>query len=173
PKPPTSKTQPKPSGETGKIFLITDNKKQPKPEISPPLALTTHTPTDKEAILLVKIKQLEEQLKQIQTERDALPITSPVTKTQLLPAIRTRIKQGSNYPITTLESKKLASLKKGIAEMEKEKKAGKKEPLTAVEVICSHEDIERTRKKPGFPSLDFTAKFILSPVPTLASVAET
>jgi len=30
--------------------------------------------------------------------------------------------------------------------MEKEKKAGKKEQLTAVEVICSHEDIERTRQ---------------------------
>jgi hypothetical protein len=30
--------------------------------------------------------------------------------------------------------------------MEKEKKTGKKEPLTAVEVICSHEDIERTRQ---------------------------
>ena len=42
--------------------------------------------------------------------------------------------------------KLVSSLKKGIAEMEKERKAGKKEPLTAVEVICSHEDIERTRK---------------------------
>ena len=38
------------------------------------------------------------------------------------------------------------SLKKGIAEMEKEKKAGKQERLNAVEVICSHEDIERTRR---------------------------
>jgi hypothetical protein len=37
-------------------------------------------------------------------------------------------------------------LKKGIAEMEKEKKIGKKEPLTAVEVICSKEDIDRTRE---------------------------
>jgi hypothetical protein len=37
-------------------------------------------------------------------------------------------------------------LKKGIAEMEKEKKTGKAEPLNAVEVICSHEDIERTRR---------------------------
>ena len=42
--------------------------------------------------------------------------------------------------------KLVSSLKKGIAEMEKEKKAGKKEQLTAVEVICSHEDIERTRQ---------------------------
>jgi hypothetical protein len=39
-----------------------------------------------------------------------------------------------------------SSLKKGIAEMEKERKAGKQEPLAAVEVICSHEDIERTRR---------------------------
>lgn len=38
------------------------------------------------------------------------------------------------------------SLKKGIAEMEKERKSGKQEPLNAVEVICSHEDIERTRR---------------------------
>jgi len=37
------------------------------------------------------------------------------------------------------------SLKKGIAETERERKAGKK-PLTALEVICSHEDIERTRQ---------------------------
>jgi len=42
--------------------------------------------------------------------------------------------------------KLVSSLKKGIAEMEKEKKAGKVEPLNAVEVICSHEDIERTRR---------------------------
>lgn len=42
--------------------------------------------------------------------------------------------------------KLVSSLKKGIAEMEKEKKAGKQEQLTAVEVICSHEDIERTRQ---------------------------
>lgn len=38
------------------------------------------------------------------------------------------------------------SLKKGIAEMEKERKSGKQEQITAVEVICSHEDIERTRR---------------------------
>ena len=38
------------------------------------------------------------------------------------------------------------SLKKGIAEMEKDKKIGEEERLTAVEVICSHEDIERTRE---------------------------
>ena len=30
--------------------------------------------------------------------------------------------------------------------MEKERKTGKKEPLTAVEVICSQEDIDRTRQ---------------------------
>jgi len=30
--------------------------------------------------------------------------------------------------------------------MEKERKAGKKEQLTAVEVVCSHEDIEKTRQ---------------------------
>ena len=42
--------------------------------------------------------------------------------------------------------KLVSSLKKGIAEMEKEKKAGKQEQLNAVEVICSHEDIERTRQ---------------------------
>lgn len=41
--------------------------------------------------------------------------------------------------------KLVSSLKKGIVEMEKEKKTGKKEPLNAVEVVCSHEDIERTR----------------------------
>jgi len=35
------------------------------------------------------------------------------------------------------------SLKKRLNE---EKKTGKKEQLTAVEVICSHEDIERTRR---------------------------
>ena len=38
--------------------------------------------------------------------------------------------------------KLVSSLKKGITEMEKERK----EQLTAVEVICSHEDIERTRQ---------------------------
>ena len=42
--------------------------------------------------------------------------------------------------------KLVSSLKKGITEMEKEKKAGKTEQLNAVEVICSHEDIERTRQ---------------------------
>lgn len=42
--------------------------------------------------------------------------------------------------------KLVSSLKKGIAEIEKEKKTGKVEPLNAVEVICSHEDIERTRQ---------------------------
>jgi hypothetical protein len=35
------------------------------------------------------------------------------------------------------------SLKKRLNE---ERKNGKKEQLTAVEVICSHEDIERTRQ---------------------------
>ena len=42
--------------------------------------------------------------------------------------------------------KLVSSLKKGIAEMEKEKRIGKKEQLTSVEVICSHEDIEKTRE---------------------------
>ena len=42
--------------------------------------------------------------------------------------------------------KLVSSLKKGIAEMEKEKKTGKEERLTAVEVICSHEDIKKTRQ---------------------------
>ena len=40
----------------------------------------------------------------------------------------------------------VSSLKKGFTEMEKERKAGKKEQLTAVEVVCSHEDIEKTRE---------------------------
>lgn len=40
----------------------------------------------------------------------------------------------------------VSSLKKGFAEMEKEKKAGKKEQLMAVEVVCSHKDIEKTRR---------------------------
>lgn len=42
--------------------------------------------------------------------------------------------------------KLVSSLKKGFAEMEKARKAGKKEQLTAVEVVCSHEDIEKTRE---------------------------
>jgi len=66
PKPPTSKIQPKPSGEAGKIFLIIDDKKQPEPEISQPLALITsqkEPPAEKEEVLLAKIKQLEEKLK--------------------------------------------------------------------------------------------------------------
>ena len=42
--------------------------------------------------------------------------------------------------------KLVSSLKKGIAEMEKAKKSGKHEQLNAVEVVCSHEDIERTRR---------------------------
>jgi len=42
--------------------------------------------------------------------------------------------------------KLVSSLKKGIAETEKERKTGKQEQLTAIEVICSHEDIERTRR---------------------------
>jgi hypothetical protein len=33
-----------------------------------------------------------------------------------------------------------------MIEIEKEKRIGKKEQLTSVEVICSHEDIERTRE---------------------------
>jgi hypothetical protein len=40
----------------------------------------------------------------------------------------------------------VSSLKEGINEMEKERKTGKQEQLNAIEVICSHEDIERTRK---------------------------
>lgn len=39
--------------------------------------------------------------------------------------------------------KLVSSLKKRISE---EGKNPKKEPLTAVEVICSHEDIEKTRQ---------------------------
>ena len=39
--------------------------------------------------------------------------------------------------------KLVSSLKKGITEMEKEK--GKEQP-TAIEVICSKEDIEKTRE---------------------------
>jgi len=35
--------------------------------------------------------------------------------------------------------KLVSSLKKGIAEMEKERKTGKQEQLNAVEVICSYE----------------------------------
>lgn len=42
--------------------------------------------------------------------------------------------------------KLVSSLKKGFTEMEKERKAGKKERLTAVEVVCDHEDIEKTRR---------------------------
>jgi hypothetical protein len=37
-------------------------------------------------------------------------------------------------------------LKKGIEKTNKERKAGKEERLTAVEVICSQEDIDRTRQ---------------------------
>ena len=39
--------------------------------------------------------------------------------------------------------KLVSSLKKRLNE---ERKNPKKEPLTAVEVICSHEDIEKTRR---------------------------
>jgi len=39
--------------------------------------------------------------------------------------------------------KLVSSLKKRLKE---EEKNPKKEPLTAVEVICSHEDIEKTRQ---------------------------
>jgi hypothetical protein len=42
--------------------------------------------------------------------------------------------------------KLVISLKKGFKELERERKTGKSEPLTAVEVVCSHEDIERTRR---------------------------
>lgn len=42
--------------------------------------------------------------------------------------------------------KLVSSLKKGVAELEKDRKAGKLETPDAVEVICSHEDIERTRQ---------------------------
>jgi len=42
--------------------------------------------------------------------------------------------------------KLVKSLKKGFAEMEKERKTGKKESLTAVQVVCSQEDIDRTRQ---------------------------
>lgn len=42
--------------------------------------------------------------------------------------------------------KLVISLKKGIAEMEKDRKAGKLETPDAVEVICSQEDIEKTRQ---------------------------
>jgi len=42
--------------------------------------------------------------------------------------------------------KLVSSLKKGIEETNKKRKNGKEERLTAVEVICSQEDIDRTRQ---------------------------
>ena len=42
--------------------------------------------------------------------------------------------------------KLVSSLKKGIEKTNKERKSGKEERLTAVEVICSQEDIDRTRQ---------------------------
>jgi len=42
--------------------------------------------------------------------------------------------------------KLVSSLKKRVEKLNKDRKAGKIEPLTAVEVICSHEDIEKTRR---------------------------
>ena len=42
--------------------------------------------------------------------------------------------------------KLVSSLKKGVEELEKDRKAGKLETPDAVEVICSQEDIERTRQ---------------------------
>lgn len=42
--------------------------------------------------------------------------------------------------------KLVSSLKKRVEKLNKDWKAGKTETLNAVEVICSHEDIERTRR---------------------------
>ena len=42
--------------------------------------------------------------------------------------------------------KLVSSLKKRVDKLDKDRKAGKTETLNAVEVICSHEDIERTRR---------------------------
>ncbi|CAG8604740.1 608_t:CDS:2 [Ambispora leptoticha] len=69
---------------------------QPKPKISQSLPLP---PTDKEAILLVKIKQLEEQLKKTQTERDNLTTKLAQTEKQKskLELTATQEKQRANY----------------------------------------------------------------------------
>ena len=40
----------------------------------------------------------------------------------------------------------VSSLKKRVEKLDKDRKAGKTETLNAVEVICSHEDIEKTRR---------------------------
>ncbi len=42
--------------------------------------------------------------------------------------------------------KLVSSLKKRVEKLNKDRKAGKIETLNAVEVICSQEDIDRTRK---------------------------
>jgi len=42
--------------------------------------------------------------------------------------------------------KLVSSLKKRVEKLNKDRKAGKTETLNAVEVICSHEDIEKTRR---------------------------
>ncbi|KLL03766.1 MAG: hypothetical protein MRECE_9c020 [Mycoplasmataceae bacterium CE_OT135] len=50
----------------------------------------------------------------------------------------------------TKEFKELInSLEKKIDQLNKEKQAGKGENLTAVEVICSQEDMEKTRTRRG------------------------
>ena len=55
-------------------------------------------------------------------------------------------KRSTRKPTNKNWEKLVNGLKKGIAEMEKERRAGKKEQLTAVEVVCSHEDIEKSVK---------------------------
>jgi len=42
--------------------------------------------------------------------------------------------------------KLVSSLKKRVEKLNQDRKAGKTETLNAVEVICSHEDIEKTRR---------------------------
>ncbi|CAG8720555.1 6125_t:CDS:2, partial [Cetraspora pellucida] len=90
-KPVISEIQTKPSG---KIFL--NSKTNQQSEISQPLALITRQkapPTEKETILLIKIKQLEEQLKQTQTECDNL--TAKLAQTGAI-AIQEK-KRADNY----------------------------------------------------------------------------
>ncbi|KLL04862.1 MAG: tyrosine recombinase XerD [Mycoplasmataceae bacterium RV_VA103A] len=77
-KPVISEIQTKPSG---KIFL--NSKTNQQSEISQPLALITKQkapPTEKETILLQKIKHLEEQLKQVQVENGNLKTKNKVLK---------------------------------------------------------------------------------------------
>ncbi|CFW93394.1 protein of unknown function [endosymbiont DhMRE of Dentiscutata heterogama] len=55
------------------------------------------------------------------------------------------VKKGTKRKVADSNWDKLVNnLRKGIAEMEKDRKAGKKETLTAVEVTCTHEDVAKS-----------------------------